>query len=211
MSPTFWKKSQTTLFTTGLSLSMMTASPLAYGLIDAQILGGKRWYEFKVDGQPTKGVSATSIDVAGHIDPIPLIPLAIGVGMSSISPSSDDLNGTNTSMTQIGLDVQAWIPLIPVITPYVKLRYPFTGELKVSGTDPTTGQATSGTYKLTGPAFDLGVKFSLIPLVKLLVQVGKSMDKLDISDYRVNGVKQATPPSGTAPGSSALVGLEVGF
>lgn len=207
----FGKKTQKTLLSTLIGASSVMASPCAFGLIDAQIMAGRRWYNFEVDGQSAKKVSATSIDLAAHVDPIPLLPVAIGVGVSSISPSGDDLGGTATTMLQVGLDVQAWIPLIPVITPYVRLRYPFMGELKVTDTSQGEGTTKEGTYELTGPALDAGVKFSVLPFVKLLVQVGQSMDSLEISDYKINGVKQANPGSGKAPGTSALVGLEVGI
>jgi hypothetical protein len=207
----FGNKAQKTLLTTLIGASSFLTAPSAFGLIDTQILTGKRWYNFEVDDQPSKNVNATSIDLAVHVDPIPLIPVAIGVGISSISPSADDLGGSATSMLQMGLDVQAWIPLIPVITPYVRFRYPFMGELKITDSSEGEGKTKEGTYKLTGPAFDAGVKFSVLPFVKLLVQVGQSMDSIEISDYRINGVKQANPGSGQAHGTSALVGLEVGI
>jgi len=199
------------LFTFLMGGSALLSSNKALGLIDGQILAGKRWYSFELgEGSPLK-VSATSIDVAAHVDPIPLIPIAIGVGLSSITPSSDEFGGTTTTMMQVGLDIQAWIPLIPVITPYVRLRNPFLGEFKVTGQDLGGGNTAEGTYKLVGPEAQAGIKLSLIPLVKLLIQVGKSLDTLEISDYKVNGVKKDPPTIGKTSGMSAHLGLEVGF
>lgn len=183
----------------------------AFALIDAQAYVGRKWYQFEVNGSPTRGVGATVVEFAGHLDPIPLIPLAVGVFVSSISPSADDLRASSTSFTQVGLDLHAWIPLIPVLTPYVRLKYPFVGDLKVNGQPLGGGNTAETTYKLTGAQVDVGAKFSFLPLIKILVQAGRSMDTIEISEYKVNGAKQTTTASGKAPANSVLIGLEIGI
>lgn len=197
-----------------ISWSLMTLllqGTQAFALIDAQAYVGRKWYQFEVDGSPKRGVGATVVEFAGHIDPIPLIPLAVGLFASSISPSADDLRASSASFMQVGLDVHAWIPLIPILTPYVRVKYPFLGDLKVSGQALGGGNTAETTYKLTGAQVDVGAKFSFLPLVKILVQAGRSMDTIEISEYKVNGAKQTTTASGKAPANSVLVGVEIGI
>lgn len=183
----------------------------AYGLIDGQGYVGRKWYQFEVDGTPAKGVSANVIEFAAHLDPIPLIPIGFGLFASSINPSTDDLGASSASLMQMGLDLHAWIPLVPFFTPYVRVKYPFSGDLKVSGQSIGGGNTADTTYKLTGAHVDIGAKFSFLPLIKILVQAGRSMDTIEISEYKVNGTKQSTTVGGKAPASSVLLGLEIGI
>lgn len=185
-----------------------SASP-AMALIHGQGLVGKRWFTMEGNGGEAT-FSSQAYSLAVHLDPIPLIPVAAGVSANMFNLNKDDLHADEAAGTTIDFEVIAWVPMVPVVTPYVKLGMPIYSAFAI---DRTSGTAKEkGVYDVSGYSIDLGIKYSPIPLVSVILQAGKGMHKLEQSEFKVDGVEQAKDTTKFDLNSDAfMIGVEVGF
>ncbi|NRA66270.1 MAG: hypothetical protein HRU19_17420 [Pseudobacteriovorax sp.] len=132
----------------------------SFALIEGQLLVGQR------SSKPDLGdtFTGTETKLSVYVDPIPLVPVGVGLTFANTSYDEDGLD----SGTEISLDVTAWIPIPGSIEPYAKIGYIVSGELKGGGDSVDIG----------GTKFGLGVKFSLIPLVAVMAEVEKSSTEI---------------------------------
>lgn len=200
------------LYLFGFILSFMLTSPIL-ALIDAQALVGQRSGTMKLSNEGSKDVSGSEIKVAAHIDPIPLIPIAFGVYMTTASlGDAGSLKGLKG--TEFGAEVMAWLPIgIAGFKPYVKIGYtPFgayTGDYEVEGQKLSTAWGASGS-RIAG-----GIKYSPLPLVALLFEVEQGSMELDFDEIKdAAGVSaDVSLPNDNSELSSLgiFLGLEVGI
>jgi hypothetical protein len=188
----------------------------ASAFFDVQVLGGKRWYELNRNGE-TGGVASQEVNVAAHVDPIPLVPVAFGAGVALGNLRKGDW-GKDVETAQVfqaGLDIMAWLPFVPVVTPYARIKVPLVGTITTKEKiTPTSGgsEELKSTTKLTGYHLNAGVKYSPLPLIKLLVEVGMGMEKSKLDEAKVDGKKVDAPKdSNDAKSKTLLVGLEIGL
>ena len=133
-----------------------------------------------VDGQVIK--------VGAHLDPLPL-PISAGIGLTSSTTNSNDTTPSGTGL-DIGLEVKAWIPFVPVVTPYVQLSYIVSGAHVYDG---NIGSAPiKQTYKVTGLTYAAGIQYPLIPLLGLNFEVvfgelDYTSDKLTVNGTESDG------------------------
>lgn len=198
------------------AFSMLLAhASAAMALVDAQVLVGRRWYDFKEDGAKAKGVASPEVQVAVHVDPIPLVPVAFGLSATAGSPRKEDLGVDQAAVAQVFAEVQAWIPMVPVITPYLRVRYPLQGTLatKSSVTDALTGLKAdyANTYTISGPQVSLGAKVPALPLVKILIEAGRGSETYTSKEVKVAGVTVDSKEKGELPSNTILFGIEVGL
>lgn len=197
-----------------MSVLLMQAGS-AMALVDAQVLVGRRWYDLKPDGGTKQGVASQEVGVAIHVDPIPLIPVAFGAGVVSGSPSKDDLKVEQALVMQAFGEVMAWVPMVPFVTPYVRVRYPVQGvwSSKVKTTNATTG--VIGEYAVTndiaGPQISIGAKIPTLPMVKLLVEAGQGVETYKSKEIKFAGEKISSNDNGDLASKSFVLGLEVGL
>lgn len=198
--------------------SLFVGSSTSFALVDVEALVGKRWYSTKITGDKTNGVSSQEIGLAVHLDPIPLIPVGFGVGVLSGTLNKDDLKGIGFdegSVMEVDFEVKAWIPMIPIVTPYVKVKVPLMSRVALKGkqTVNNTEQDVAALVKLTGYHTNVGIQYSIIPLVSLTLEAGKGMQKSEIEEYKVASVNQDKSifKKENANSDNVMLGVQIGF
>lgn len=188
----------------------------ALALIDAELLYGKRWYEIKPKSGSATGVQGTDVYVGAHLDPIPLVPIAFGASVSLVDLKTDDLGAdvSEAKVVEPALDVVAWIPMVPFVTPYAKVKIPVMSKYSTKQTRDSAGTKSEETavYKLSGYHLNAGIKYSPLPLIKVLVEGGLGMQKATADEIKMGGVEVNTAGADLDMNSKYLaVGLEVGL
>ena len=192
----------------------------AFALIDAEALVGKRWYVLGTD--PNQHVAATEVALAAHIDPIPLVPVSFGLKVSSATLNESDLkSGSNitsistSTMMEAGLDVMAWIPLVPIVTPYARLNIPVYGLWKTAGKAGIPGGPSddfTSDGRVSGAQLSVGVKYSPLPLIAVLFEVNRAAENWKQQDAKFAGQSQsADSKTHTLNSNAVFLGLEVGL
>lgn len=190
----------------------------ASALFDAELLYGRRWYEIKPKQGDSSGVQASDIYIGAHLDPIPLVPVAFGASVSLIDLKKEDFRGNvkEAKVVEPALDVMAWVPMVPFVTPYVKVKLPilatFTSTYDTTSTTGGTAESKA-TYKLSGFHLNAGAKYSPLPLVKILLEAGLGMEKAEADEVKVGGTTvSATGDMDLDMNSKYLaLGVEVGI
>lgn len=174
--------------TTATVVFALTSSQFAFALISAQGLVGRRWYQEKSDVMPFN-FNGNAITLAAHVDPIPLVPVAAGLSLTSVEIPEGAIS-RKSSIAELGLDIVAWVPMVPYITPYGKLTYDLVSKIKYG----------SDTYDISGYQLHVGFKRTIIPLFSLLVDAGMGFEKIKWSSRTEK-----------LDSKSILLGLEFGF
>ena len=161
------------------SMSLLTAGP-ALAFIEGELSVGNRTGDFS-----EKSLSGTTIQVAGHLDPIPLVPVSFGVRVinDTFNPTVADHSMKSLSATAVVPEVSAWFPFGD-IKPFARLGYTLVSAYK--GTMETTvlGSTVSGdvAFKSTGVRMAAGVNYSILPLIALSAAFEQSTEKLSVSE-----------------------------
>lgn len=209
----FAKTSKVVIWAALASASLLSQPSMAF--FDAQLLVGPRWAEVKGDNQ-SDSTRGTDMTAAAHLDPIPLIPVGFGFYYSQLSydPNQFSTLGLKSlTGSEIGLEATAWLPMIPILTPYLKVGLPVYSDFKGStvSTDPTTGVESDVdvTFKSSGVRLGVGAKFSLIPLVAILAEAGLGQQKLKLE--KSAGVTANPKTEFDYKSTAFLVGVQVGI
>jgi hypothetical protein len=163
-----------------LSIALFLIAGPALALIEGELSVGNRTGNFS-----KKSLSGTTIQVAGHLDPIILVPVSFGVRVinDTFNPSVADHSLKSLTATAIVPEVSAWINLGD-IRPFARLGYTLVSAYK--GTMETTvlNNTVSGdvAYKSTGVRMAAGVNYSFMPLVSLSAALEQSTEKLSVSE-----------------------------
>lgn len=189
--------------------SVLFCSGSSFAFFDVEAMVGKRWYKFENTGADTNSVASQEINVAAHLDPIPLIPVGFGLGITSGTLNKDDM-GTGISeakLLEVDLEVKAWIPMVPVVTPFVKVKVPLSSKILIKG------DSYAAVYKLTGLHLNAGILIPIIPLIKVTVEAGKGMQSWEVEEEKVASVKQdvSARKKEKANSDTVMVGVQVGF
>ncbi len=206
-----------------VTIFALLASSQAWAIFDAQVLAGKRWY--KIEGDAPAKISSQEVSVAAHIDPIPVVPVAFGLRATTGALTSNEVKSAYSlskvdagATSSVGIDVLAWVPLVPVFTPYIRATIPVMAKWAVKGDTPTTtGGVTVDTpyaqvASISGPELSLGAKFSFLPLIKFSIEVNQASQKFKPDEVKVNGVKATDAgDSETVKSNAVLAGLEIGL
>lgn len=193
----------------------LTYGSSAFAIFDVQVLAGKRWYE--IDTNPKGKVASQEIDVAAHIDPIPLVPIAFGASAAMGTLQKGDLGDdvTEAKTFEASLEVMAWLPMVPVITPYARLKYPVMGTWVVEEkVDTAAGsQKNASTAKLSGFHLNVGAKWSPLPVVAVLFEVGRGMQQYQLDEVKVDGSKSQNidDKKYTLSSNTVMLGVEIGL
>ena len=195
--------------------SVLFCSGTSFALFDGEVLVGKRWYKFENSGGTSYNVASQEMYAAVHLDPIPVIPIGFGLGAIAGDLQGEDFGGQGideAKLVELDLEVKAWIPMVPVVTPYVKVKVPLSAKLAVKGKDAANAEFAE-VYKLTGMHLNAGILYPVIPLVKIVLEVGKSTQKRELEERKVASVKQSL--TGTTKentnSDNFLVGVQIGF
>ena len=167
------------LFVTLSSLSLLTAGP-ALALIEGELSVGNRTGDFS-----EKSLSGTTIQVAGHLDPIPLVPVSFGVRVinDTFNPTVADHSMKSLSATAVVPEVAAWFPFGD-IKPFARLVYTLVSAYKGTMEATVLGSTVSGdvAFKSTGVRMAAGVNYSILPLIALSAAFEQSTEKLSVSE-----------------------------
>lgn len=202
-----------------VAVAALACSGSAFAFFDAEALVGRRWYEMESKDAAgktvTHGVQSTEIDLAAHIDPIPLVPVAFGASLGLGTLRKEDLGSeaVSGSTFEASLEVMAWLSMVPVVTPYARLKYPVVGS--TSQEFKSSGVKIEATGKLSGPHINAGVKWGPLPLVKVLLEAGMGMQTGETTEVKVGGTKATlTSDDKKAQNTNSkcfLLGVEVGI
>lgn len=163
----------------GMTLVGLLSAKSAWALVDGQAYVGQQWYSLSAASDIN--VSGSEFGVGVHFDPLPLVPVAVGASFSAVSldkeafSPSADLAG----FSALHLDIIAWVPMVPVVTPFARLKYNLSGKLKVEYADPTKDDIDAD---VSGYHLSVGLKYGLIPLLSLTLEVGQGYQKADKVD-----------------------------
>ena len=145
----------------------------AYGLV-----GGQLFYGYRIQKEGEFDRSAQTVTIAGHVSPLPLIPVGLGVTYSPwISYQTRDIEESATGM-EVGVELLGWLPMIPIVTPYAKLNYTVWGMQTLT---PKFDDEIEN--KLSGMSGAVGGSYDVIPLVSILVEAGYTIRKIGGGDY----------------------------
>ena len=180
---------------TALALVLISTQSLA--LFDAQLLIGS--VSGDIGGTSVKDGSTT--DVAAHLDPIPLVPVGFGL---RISHRKFDIEGATGSFEGIMVspEVYAWFPF-GSLKPYGKLGWVASGKF-ANDAFSYGGNTLKLTYDVSASYLGVGVIYSFIPLVGILLEYETIVDgklKPDLDPL----------PSADLSTATIFIGVEVGL
>jgi hypothetical protein len=155
-------------------LSMILASSPSFALVDAELQIGQRNASWKNSGD-SSSLTSQVIRVAGHLDPIPLVPIGFGLGLYSESWKVDKDKQGLSSMSSYSLvpEITAWLPLGD-LKPMARIGYSI---LTAYSAKPSfvigTQTVNTGTLLLAGAGLRAAVGLDwAVPVVPLLSVTG---------------------------------------
>ena len=201
--------------TAGAVASALLFQTQAMALVNAQVGVGKRFATSSLDGS-SKKYGADEYAVSAFVDPIPLVPVAAGATMTVQNWNKDDFGATKTTGSELTLDVKAWVPMVPIITPYAKFSYVVAGKMLLESNSDWSGNGTVSagkeTMSLTGTHLIVGAQYSILPLVSAVLEVGMGTEKIKTDEVTVSGIKIASAGDSTSWASKSVsLGVNVGF
>jgi len=208
------------IFAAIATLTLLQSTP-AMALFDLQLLIGQRSGTLKdTDSGDSDKIKGSEVQLAGHVDPIPLVPVAFGLYLANYNMNDiDNANLKSATGLEGGFQVYAWLPLgIIGVKPYAKLSLPLYSAIKVDGTvageldGVATDFSTSIQAETSGMHLHFGLGWSPIPLVTLLAEANISDQKLKSKEVKVAGQKVDGMDFKRDYKSTAfLVGVEIGL
>lgn len=210
------------------SLSIFSTN--GYALVTAQALVGTHSNSFSgpIGGGDVKG-TGTQLGLVGQIDPIPLVPVGFGLGVTMPTSSGEDSsgNGIDLTGTLVDLHVTAWTPIgLFGVTPYVKLGYVVFGAYKLdyslknsvniggAAITPTSPVNATIPLKSTGSLLSIGASYSLLPLISVLFEINTrsetlKTDSFDIPELEALGLNELGELK--KKDTNILIGIEIGI
>ena len=206
---------QLAIFMTAALLTAGTTST-ALAFIDGEVSVGKRSGTWAIDGT-SKSISSTSIQMAGHIDPIPLIPVSFGLRLISESYNANMTDHSVKSLTSTAIvpEVTAWLPMGD-LKPFARIGYtllsPYKGTTEYDADADGTTSNVSVVYKSSGPRITAGIEYSLLPLISFLAAIEHSTETLKMTSGKAGAIDLTSVAKDIKFTSNAiLVGAKVGI
>ena len=186
-------------------------APSASAIFDVQAMLGQRsgtWVHSESSGNVEKDISASEMRVGLHIDPVPLVPVSFGLGLEKDTyKSTTDHGFSKLEGLSVQPEVTVWLPLGD-LAPYARVGYAFNavkGTLAVTTTQP---EAKSVVLRGAGTHLGLGLKYSLIPTLALLVEYSMGFERVKPVDEITSGTK---PPEFDFKTTGFLAGIQWGL
>lgn len=170
----------------GLLLAAACHAGSAAAFFDVEVTAGKRWYEMN-SGADEAHFGAQEFDANAHFNPFLQVPVAAGLGGAVIKPDKDEFGASEVRGIQVGLDVKAWLPVVPVILPYLRLNVPLYSSWVAEFKDATTGSPSKASYKTTGYRWAFGARYSLLPVLDFLLEAGSGTEKIEATEVQIDG------------------------
>lgn len=184
------------------------ASP-AFALVDAELAVGQRSGTWKPKNSESATISSQTIQMAAHVDPIPLIPVSFGIRVISDSYKTTIADHGVKSLTSTAVvpEITGWLPL-GSIKPFARLGYTAVSAYK--GTVEVLSINGEIVETSTGPRMAAGVEYSPLPFVSFTVALEHSTETLKSKAITVGAV--TVDATSTAVLTNAiLLGAKVGI
>lgn len=196
-------------------LSILSTTSPAFAFFDAEVSGGKRSGTWKSEGTSGKTLDSTSIQVAGHLDPIPLVPVSFGIRVISDSYEAKiaDHGIKSLSSTSVVPEVGAWIPL-GSLRPFARVGYTAYSGYKGTAEATINDATVSGdaVFKSTGPRLAVGLEWGLLPLIQITGAYEYSSETVSVSSGKVGTIElKDVMKDMTYTSSAILVGVKAGL
>ncbi len=200
-----------------LPFSILCFSAKSMALIDVEAQIGVRNATWKQDSSSSKSTSSQVFRAAGHLDPIPLVPVSFGLGLYSETWKVNETDHGLTSLSSYSAvpEIQAWLPLGD-FKPFGRLGYSilsaYSGKASL-GTDPNK---VSGTLALAGAGVHAaaGVEWSVpaVPLLSILGSFEYADETLKLAKDKIGDVDVSASFKNLQVKSTAfLIGAKLGF
>jgi len=193
--------------------AMLVATP-SFALVDVQALAGKRSGEFKMKDADAQKLDGTEVTAAVHLDPIPLVPVAFGASFHLQTWDKDKLEVKSVESSLLNLEVMAWIPGVPVITPYAKAGYTIVGAMHMKDdVDLGAGsQELDLLYKVSGYNLTVGVNYPVIPLIGIIAEVDMGSHTITPDKIKLAGTElDSAAYKSTSSTTAFRLGIQVGL
>jgi hypothetical protein len=196
-----------------LASSFAVSSP-AWAIFNAQVLAVNRNAKFSSSGSQSDTLKGSELRAAAHLDPIPLVPIAFGLGISQTSWTDDStkLGVDKIDGVDLDLEVEAWLPLeLAGLVPYAKVGYTVGGAYAF---EVTTGTSFNPkvVYKPSGVTLHVGVKYEFLLRLGIMAEYETGTRKLtfdkvkDAGSLTLSNLKDIDENS-----SSFLIGVQAGI
>lgn len=149
----------------------------AFAIVDFQVLYNFRMMQEAQEGTDAEVRSRPAIlgaKVAIHTNPLPIVPVALGLTIMPISVFAEDKDNAKFTgvkeqeMLEVGVEMMAWLPMVPVVRPYMKLGFDFLGKK----TEKAEGVEKATELKYMSLTSALGLKYALpmLPMLGFLLE-----------------------------------------
>lgn len=191
----------------------LNATP-ALAIFDAQLLYGQRSSTVKAEGSPSDSIKGNELKAALHLSPIPLVPVGFGASVSTLTYEKEQDVDAFTGL-EGSLEVTAWLPFVPVVTPYAKLGYIVFGgygldtDLSIPGSPASKAKTT---FKPKGTTMAVGMKWSPLPLVGVLLEYDMRQTTLEADKTKIDGAEvDLGNVDLDVKSNTILLGVEIGI
>jgi hypothetical protein len=184
------------------------ASP-ALALVSVEFAVGSRSGTWKPKTGTSATISSQTVQMAAHVDPIPLIPVSFGARVISDSyKTTIAVHGVKSlTSTAIVPEITGWLPL-GSLKPFARVGYTavsaYKGTLEVLSINADVVESS------TGPRMAAGVEYSPLPFVSFMAAVEHSTETLKSKAITVGSVAVAATSTSMST-NAILLGAKVGL
>ena len=181
----------------------------AFAFVDGEVAVGSRSGTWKPETGSSANISSTTIQMAVHLDPIPLVPVSFGLRLISDSYSTTIADHGVKSLTSQAIvpEVTAWLPL-GSLKPFARLGYTavsaYKGTLEILSINAETA------YSSTGPRMTAGVEFSPLPFISFTAALEHATEALESKAVTVGAVPVLATKTAVST-NAILLGAKVGI
>ena len=153
----------------------ITSHMNAYALVNGELIFSKKW--ITVSTESTEKVLSGYENKASLIfDPIPLIPVGLGLSYSSLN-IDNGLAEVVESATydELNLALVTWLPLFSY-EPFMQLSIPVYSKLKFKMKSDNEKRDDGSA---SGMNLDFGIRKTIFPFVSVILKVGVGIAKID--------------------------------
>lgn len=173
------------LISAGLVTFSLAAPALAF--VDVQVEHGRRWLSTETDGDKSSAAFQQTT-VGGHLSPLPIVSFGLTASLFDITAHDKDAADAKTyDGYEVGLDVQAALGFVPVVTPFARFNLPLASKYSLTSKDGSVEVETVAvplqTYWMSA-----GAQFSIIPLLSVMAEIGTGVYMAKIDKYEIDNV-----------------------
>ena len=157
-------------------VALFVYAEAAYGLASAQV-----FYGYRIQKNDNYDRSAHLVKLSGHLSPLPLIPVGLGVTfLPWVSYGIDESIGEESATgMELAVELMGWLPMVPFITPYAKINYTVWGQKTTTRTGWDDLKE-----KVGGMEIGFGASYDLLPLISVMAEVSQGLRTIEKDDLK---------------------------